>query len=110
MFGKISDAAEKLATSVSRRHFLGSLGRWAGATALAMAGALTTAGTSRAGVGKTCCFYFPLYGGKCLGAKCVDAGQPCPIISGLGVSSVPISSCGQCKCKGGVTAAVPQVR
>ncbi len=48
MFEQTSRLAEKLATGVSRRGFLGSVGRWAGATALAMAGVLTTAGSARA--------------------------------------------------------------
>ncbi len=56
MFEKTSKLAEKVASSLSRRHFLGSVGRWAGATALAMAGVLTNAGTARAG-SKTCCSY-----------------------------------------------------
>ena len=36
MFDKIGDAAERLATNVSRRNFLG----WAGKSALALAGAV----------------------------------------------------------------------
>jgi hypothetical protein len=43
MFDKVSQVAEKLASNVSRRHFIGSLGRWAGATALAMAAVLSMA-------------------------------------------------------------------
>lgn len=53
MFETTSRLAEKVAMSVSRRQFLGSLGRWAGATALAMGGLLTTVGTARAG--DLCC-------------------------------------------------------
>src|SRR6516162_6995144 len=74
MFDKISDAAEKVAANVSRRHFLDSLGRWAGATALAMAGVLTTTAGAGAGSGnKTCCFYSSLAGG-CSGAVCLPLG------------------------------------
>ena len=49
MFNKISDTAEKLVTNASRRHFLGSLGRWAGVTALALGGALAFTGEAHAG-------------------------------------------------------------
>jgi hypothetical protein len=61
MFEKTSRLAEKLATSVSRRAFLGSLGRWAGATALAVAGVLTAHGLARADHGNAirCCPSFP---------------------------------------------------
>jgi hypothetical protein len=48
MFDRFSEAVEKLATGVSRRRFLGSLGRFAGATALGMAGVLVFGGTARA--------------------------------------------------------------
>jgi len=48
MFETTSRLAEKAATGVSRRAFLGSLGRFAGAAALAVAGMLTTAGAVRA--------------------------------------------------------------
>ena len=82
MFDKFSEAAEKLATGVSRRGFLGSVGRWAGATALGLAGVLTTAGAARAGTSKTCCVYYiydPLthktYG---CGTQCLKLGDPCP--------------------------------
>ncbi len=58
MFDQIGRVAEQVATSVSRRRFLGSVGRWAGATALALAGFLT-ARPARGGRIKTgiCCVY-----------------------------------------------------
>ncbi len=57
MFDKISDAAEKLASKVSRRHFFGSLGRWAGAAALGVAGLLVWGKEAQAGNGTLCCAY-----------------------------------------------------
>ena len=41
MFEQTSRLAEKLASSVSRRGFLGSLGGWAAASAMGVAGLLT---------------------------------------------------------------------
>ena len=59
MFEQTSRLAEKLAASVSRRGFLGSLGGWAAAAALGVAGVLTGVGTAHAG-GQSgmCCFFF----------------------------------------------------
>jgi hypothetical protein len=60
MFEQTSRLAEKLATSVSRRGFLGSLGGWAAAAALGVAGMLTGTGTARADqVRGACCRYTP---------------------------------------------------
>jgi len=56
MFEKTSRLAQELATNVSRRSFLGWVGRWAGATALGLASVLTTAGSARAD-SVTCCYY-----------------------------------------------------
>jgi hypothetical protein len=47
MFEQTSRLAEKLAASVSRRGFLGSLGGWAAAAALGVGGLLAGAGTAR---------------------------------------------------------------
>jgi hypothetical protein len=110
MFEKTSKLAEKVASSLSRRHFLGSVGRWAGATALAMAGVLTNAGTARAG-SKTCCEYghvvIPLTGPDTTvvcGLICLPAGTPCPTTPPTGCSSIDslldsfsVGSCGDCK-------------
>jgi hypothetical protein len=58
MFEQTSRLAEKLASSVSRRGFLGSLGGWAAAAALGVAGMLAGTGTARADhVTGACCFY-----------------------------------------------------
>jgi hypothetical protein len=48
MFDQTSRLAERLAASVSRRGFLGSLGGWAAAAALGVSGVLTGAGTAHA--------------------------------------------------------------
>ncbi len=104
MFEKTSKLAEKVATSVSRRHFFTSLGRWAGATALAMAGVLTTAGTARA-ASKTCCTYgFSLFTTTVCGRICVSAHSPCPTTPPQGCTSneillysTSVEGCGSCK-------------
>ncbi len=105
MLDRLNDAAERLATNVSRRHFLGSLGRWAAATALAMAGVLSTTGTARAGKPVTCClYYFGQFPPFCCGAVCVPLGASCPGLPStcpsnayLG-SSATVKNCGSCKC------------
>jgi hypothetical protein len=74
MFEKASRLAEQVASSVSRRGFLGSLGRWAATAALGVAGMLTASATARASGGNLCCYY----GGECCGAgaeaHCKDLG------------------------------------
>jgi hypothetical protein len=64
MFEKTRKLAEQVATNVSRRGFLGSLGRWAATAALGVAGVLTASATARASDGNLCCYY----GGGCCGA------------------------------------------
>ena len=58
MFERIGRLAERAATgvSVSRRDFFGSLGRWAGAAALGVAGLLASGKEAQAG-GVPCCLY-----------------------------------------------------
>lgn len=51
MFEKLMQAAEQLATGVSRRQFLGRLGRAALAAAAVVGGAAAMAGEARAGGG-----------------------------------------------------------
>jgi hypothetical protein len=103
MFEKTSQLAEKVATSVSRRHFFGSLGKWAGATAIAMAGVLTAAGRAHGGTEFSCCHYTCSNG--CGATTCVSG--PCPSFIGLPsggctlVGSSLVNDCKKCtKTKG----------
>ncbi len=81
MFEQTSRLAEKVATSVSRRRFLGSLGRWAAVTAVGLAGFLT-GGPARGGEGKgggdkkACCTYQISNNVLTVDGKCED--NPCP--------------------------------
>ena len=77
MFEKIGRLAERAATgvSVSRRDFFGSLGRWAGAAALGVAGLLASGKEAQAGQGAANCCLYSCPGGPyqvCKGAA------PCP--------------------------------
>jgi hypothetical protein len=97
MFEKTSQLAEQVATNVSRRHFFGALGRWAGATALAMAGVLTTARTARANT-YACCLY-SCAGGKGY-LKCAPGAICDPPKIGCFLSeSKLVSDCRDCSCK-----------
>ena len=86
MLETTSKLAEKLATSVSRRGFLGLLGQSAGAAALGLAGILTSATTARADPGKTCCVY-RVYTNPFLPPTycfaCVNLHKPCPASAGV---------------------------
>jgi len=102
MFDTISDAAEKLASKVSRRDFFGSLGRWAGASALALAGVLATAGTGRAGGNYICCYYgFYVPGGSWIWRAflCIGSQERCPS-SYMGYTryghAAAVGNCRQC--------------
>ena len=100
MFDRVSEAAERLAVHVSRRGFLGSASRWAGATALAMAGVLSTAGSARAGGGHTCCVYKFCFNGCTTCLVCIDGPGPCAThdCGGLPlVQSYSVQGCGHCK-------------
>ena len=54
MFEKLMQAAERTATGVSRRGFLGRFGRAAAVTAAAVAGVAAAAGEAQAGGGNGC--------------------------------------------------------
>jgi hypothetical protein len=82
MFDKMSQAAEKLATALSRRSFVGSLGRWAGATALGLAGVLTTATTAHAAPTAACCH----------GLRCVRPARHCILMANC-LSCSPFANC-----------------
>jgi hypothetical protein len=87
MFEQTSRLAEKLAASVSRRGFLGSLGGWAAAAAMGVAGVLASGGNGLAHPpnceGK-CCTYHGLNcfahiappGGNC--KTCPPSLNGCP--------------------------------
>jgi hypothetical protein len=78
LFEQTNRLAEKLAAGVSRRGFLGSLGGWAAAAALGVAGLLTGAGTARAGNVVTCCYYGAVTGACAKPRLCAKDGGPCP--------------------------------
>ena len=99
MIEQTSRLAERVAAGVSRRQFFGTLGRWAGATALAMGGVLATASSARADPhDKTCCYYTGFQLG-CNTTRCVDLGNPCPVINGHPwMATATVNGCSQCKC------------
>lgn len=100
MFDKIGLAAEKVAVSVSRRGFLGSLGRWAGTAALGVAGVLVSGKEAQAGQDKVCCVYGWGTGRTC--ALCYGYYHPipCPANASAGPLSFWLlqhgGSCNQC--------------
>jgi hypothetical protein len=84
MFEQTSRLAERLASSVSRRGFLGSLGGWAAAAAMGMAGIMTGTGTARAGdVTGACCAY-----------RAQPQGLPTYLVFFPGATSCPDTCCG----------------
>jgi hypothetical protein len=94
MFEQTSQLAEKLAASVSRRGFLGSLGGWAAAAALGVAGMLTGTGTARGDPHFfTCCKYALQSFTFC--HKCIPFGSPCPQVCSGGnlLSSFKVHDC-----------------
>jgi hypothetical protein len=76
MFEQTSGLAERLAVSVSRRGFLGSLGGWATAAALGVAGIL--AGTATAGPPEKCKNHVCIYTCACLVGADSCGRNPCP--------------------------------
>jgi hypothetical protein len=91
MFEKTSRLAQELAINVSRRSFLGWVGRWAGATALGVAGMLTTAGSARAD-SSACCGYVCSNGTnyrRCFkgSVTCEPAKPGCTLLVGFLVGS-----------------------
>lgn len=99
MFKKVSELAEKTATNVSRRQFLGRVGRGAAATAAALGGLLALPAVVQAGKRvRTCsensdfsCFLFPV------GSKCGRKGTCRPVDPS---DKSPVVDC-TCREKGG---------
>jgi hypothetical protein len=71
MFDKISEAAEKLATNVSRREFMGGLGKGALALAGAMGAMLAFPRLVQAAGGQNACYCSCGYGGGYAKLLCV---------------------------------------
>ncbi len=97
MLEKVTRLAEELATGVSRRSFLASFSRWAGATAMAVAGVLTTPRAAHAGSGVLCCEY-QMAPGLIPYIACIKTG-PCPATGPKGgtyITQFSASGCGQC--------------
>jgi hypothetical protein len=95
MFDKVSEAAEKLATKVSRRAFMGRLGRAALAVSGALVGVLAIPTPLQAGHSKYCC----VYGDPCRGGGAVlCASQSCPSsYQGFSFSyRITVQSCRDC--------------
>jgi hypothetical protein len=68
MFDRVSEAAERLATNVSRRAFIGRMGKGALGMAAGLSGLLAFAGRAEAGSGHCCrCLDGSFYKGKCRG-------------------------------------------
>ena len=109
MFEKVSQVAEQAATNVSRRRFLGRIGRGAGVAAAAFAGLLVHASPAWAGKGtKRVCSEFSVtvtcrgkpYGSfNCTSARS-GALQPGRCFSDQKALSPGVYNCNFCKGKG----------
>jgi hypothetical protein len=87
MFDKVSEVAERVATNVSRRAFLGRLGQGALGIAAAIGGALALPARAQAGSAHCCICYSPYYRcyqtstsciQDCQKVKCADYPNLCP--------------------------------
>ncbi len=72
MFDRVSEAAEKLATNISRRAFMGLLGRGALGLAAVLGGVLSFSGQAEA-AGNKCCICTSSPGGS----YCFKTSKPC---------------------------------
>ena len=96
MFEKTSRLAEQVATSVSRRGFLGSLGGWAATAAMGVAGLLVSPREAHAST-LTCCWYGT--GGVVYWKQCVLGDKKdCPATSNGYplLRAFHVLSCGSC--------------
>jgi hypothetical protein len=99
MFEKISQIAELAATGVSRREFLGRLGRGAAAAAAATAGILAHPGEALARRVKARCCYYRCGGRGGTSGRyiCRADGGACPGLHGCSFRSQKlVSSCTRC--------------
>ena len=81
MFDRVSDAAEKLATNVSRRAFLGRLGKGALTLAGAMGALLALPGMARAGA-----------------CGCLNGNGFCCVYTCANGSQIATGPWGNCRC------------
>jgi hypothetical protein len=99
MYEKFSQLAAQAATSVSRRQFLGRLGRGALAAAAATAGTLVHPGEALARRGKARCCYYRCggRGGTSGRYVCRADGSACPALRGCTLRSQRlVSNCQRC--------------
>jgi hypothetical protein len=110
MFEKVSQMAEHMATSASRRQFLTRLGQGALTMVAAVVGVLTLSDSAEAGRSRRprCCSYrFNFRGGPDHRSVCRADGSPCsPTLSVLGIdgrrrtywlsSQERVKNCQQC--------------
>ena len=95
MFDRVSEAAEKLATNVSRRAFMGRLGRAALAVSGALVGVLAIPTPLQAGNPRYCC----IYGNPCHGGGALLCASPsCPsTYQGFSLSQrITVQTCPDC--------------
>ena len=95
MFDRVSEAAEKLATNVSRRAFMGRLGRAALAVSGALVVVLAIPTPLQAGNPRYCC----IYGNPCHGGGALLCASPsCPsTYQGFSLSSkFNVKKCSDC--------------
>ena len=78
MLEKVSQLAEQAATSVSRRQFLGRIGKGSAAAAAALAGLLVLPAATRAGRGGGVCTTESV--GSCRG---LPVNSPCIVTTGV---------------------------
>jgi hypothetical protein len=97
MFDKVSQAAEKLATNVSRRAFFGRVGRGALVVAGVLGATLALPGQGQAkGTTNKLCFYS---GGYNCRNYCVRCDEGCPPPARF--SACRLISISACTCNGG---------
>ncbi len=84
MLEKIGQMAERAATSVSRRQFLGGIGRGAAAVAAAIAGLLALPGSTEAGPPQQSCGWDSVFecSGRLTGDACGNGAGTCRRIRG----------------------------